>query len=79
MADARDAGRGARPSTRPRPIAVTHAGEPALREPLRTVLAKRRAREAVETRLLRDGVYGVGPRPDLIGRRAPAARGPARR
>ena len=53
-------------------IAVTHAGEPAMREPLGSILAKRRAREAVEARLLRNGVYGVGPRPDLIGRRVAA-------
>lgn len=53
-------------------IDVSHAGEPAVAEPLGTVLAKRRAREAVEARLLRHGVYGIGPRPDLIGRRVPA-------
>jgi len=51
------------------PIDVSHAGEPALTEPLGSVLAKRRAREAVEARLLRRGVYAIGPRPDLIGRR----------
>jgi hypothetical protein len=55
-------------------IAVTHAGEPALREPLRAVLAQRRARQAVEAQLLRHGVYGVGPRPDLLGRQVPDAR-----
>ncbi len=54
------------------PIDVSHAGEPALTEPLATVLAQRRAREAVEERLLRDGVYGIGPRPELIGRRVRA-------
>jgi hypothetical protein len=48
---------------------VSHAGEPALTEPLGAVLAKRRAREAVEARLLRRGVYAIGPRPDMIGRR----------
>ena len=51
------------------PIDVSHAGEPALTEPLGSVLAQRREREAVEERLLRDGVYAVGPRPELIGRR----------
>jgi hypothetical protein len=51
------------------PIDVSHAGEPALTEPLRSVLAKRRAREAVEARLLRGGVWAMGPRPDLLGRR----------
>jgi hypothetical protein len=58
-------------------IAVTHAGEPALREPLRAVLAQRRARQAFEAGVLRERVYGVGPRPDLIGQRAPAADGGA--
>ena len=51
------------------PIDVSHAGEPVLTEPLGSVLAKRRAREEVEARLLRRGVYAIGPRPDLIGRR----------
>jgi hypothetical protein len=53
-------------------IDVSHAGEPAIAEPLGTVLAKRSAREQVETRLLRHGVYAIGPRPELIGRRVPA-------
>ena len=39
------------------------------------MLAKRREREAVEARLLRDGVYAIGPRPDLIGRRVAARSG----
>ena len=60
------------------PIDVSHAGEPALTEPLRSVLAKRAAREDVEARLLRDGLYAIGPRPELLGRRAPAG-APARR
>jgi Sulfatase len=53
------------------PIDVSHAGEPALTEPLREVLAKRRARDAVEERLLRGGVWAIGPRPDLLGRPVP--------
>ena len=57
------------------PIDVTHAGEPAVTEPLGTVLAKRRERERVEARLLRGGVYEIGPRPDLIGRRVSARAG----
>ena len=57
------------------PIDVSHAGEPALTEPLGSVLAKRRARERVEQRLLRDGVYAIGPRPDLLGRRIAAGAG----
>jgi hypothetical protein len=50
-------------------IDVSHAGEPVIAEPLRSVLAKRAAREAIEAQLLRDGVYAIGPRPDLLGRR----------
>jgi hypothetical protein len=55
------------------PIDVSHAGEPALTEPLRSVLAKRRARDATEALLLRDGLWAIGPRPDLLGRRVPMA------
>ena len=55
------------------PIDISHMGEPVLTEALGSVLAKRRAREEVEARLLRDGVYAIGPRPDLIGRRAALA------
>jgi hypothetical protein len=51
------------------PIDVAHMGEPVLTEALSSVLAKRRARDEVEQRLLRDGAYAIGPRPDLIGRR----------
>ena len=51
------------------PIDISHMGEPVLTEALGSVLAKRRAREEVEARLLRDGVYAIGPRPELIGRR----------
>jgi Sulfatase len=51
------------------PIDVSHAGEPVLTERLGAVLAQRRERESVEARLLRDGVYAIGPRPDLLGRR----------
>jgi hypothetical protein len=51
------------------PIDVSHAGEPVLTEPLASVLAKRREREQVETRLLQGGVYAIGPGPELIGRR----------
>jgi len=53
-------------------IDVSHAGEPAVEEPLSSVLAKKRTRDAVEERLLRRGVYAIGPRPELLGRRAPA-------
>jgi hypothetical protein len=51
------------------PIDVSHAGVPVLTEELGSVLAKRGAREQIEARLLRDGVYAMGPRPELIGRR----------
>jgi hypothetical protein len=51
------------------PIDVWHMGEPVLTEPLVSVLAKRRARDEVEARLLRHGLYAIGPRPELIGRR----------
>jgi Sulfatase len=53
-------------------IDVSHAGEPAVSESLGYVLGKRAEREAVEERLLRDGLYAIGPRPDLIGRRVPS-------
>jgi len=35
--------------------------------PLSAVIEQREARDAYEARLLRHGVYGIGPRPDLIG------------
>ena len=57
------------------PIDISHMGEPVLTETLGSVLAKRRAREGVEARLLRDGVYAIGPRPELIGRRVAAGSG----
>ena len=53
-------------------IAVSHAGEPAVEEPLSSVLAKKRARDAVEAHLLAGGLYAIGPRPELLGRPAPA-------
>ena len=39
-----------------------------LTEPLDEIEAQRRERDVVEERLLRDGIYGIGPRPDLLGR-----------
>jgi len=39
--------------------------------PLATVLRGRRAHEREEARLLRAGVWRLGPRPDLVGRRVP--------
>jgi sulfatase-like protein len=56
-------------------IDVSHAGEPALTEPLSAVLAKRDERDEAEVPLLREGVWAIGPRPDLLGRRvAPGTR-----
>ena len=49
-------------------IDVSHQGAHVLTEPLSTIEAQRRERDAVEARLLRDGIYGIGPRPDLLGR-----------
>jgi hypothetical protein len=53
------------------PIDVSHMGVHVLTEPLESVEAKRAARDRTEQRLLRHGVYAIGPRPDLIGRPAP--------
>jgi hypothetical protein len=55
-------------------IDVSHAGAPVIVEPLRSVLAKRAARDALEAQLLRNGVYAIGPRPDLLGRRVAGGR-----
>jgi sulfatase-like protein len=51
------------------PISMMGNGEPGPTLALSTLLAARRSREAHEARVLRHGVYAVGPRPDLIGRR----------
>lgn len=59
-------------------IDVSHAGKPVLTARLGSILQNLRGREAVEEGLLRGGVYAIGPRPDLIGRRVsggPAAGG----
>ena len=50
------------------PIDVAHQGVHKLTEPLDEIEAQRRERDVVEERLLRDGIYGIGPRPDLLGR-----------
>ena len=42
-------------------------------QPLSTVVESRTARERRERELLRRGVYAIGPRPDLLGRRVDAA------
>ncbi|HEX5618638.1 MAG TPA: sulfatase-like hydrolase/transferase [Solirubrobacteraceae bacterium] len=48
-------------------IDVSHQGAPVLTERLSAIEAQRRERDEVEARLLRDGIYGIGPRPDLLG------------
>ena len=63
---------GERPVDASTPIAVTGEGSPGEPVALGTVLDGRREREAAEARLLRGGEYAIGPRPDLIGRRATA-------
>jgi hypothetical protein len=50
------------------PIDVTDDGKRGRGEALATILERRRVREDAEARLLRNGLYGIGPRPDLIGR-----------
>jgi hypothetical protein len=58
-------------------IGVMREGEPGEPARLATVLDGLRARNAVEERLLRDGVYAIGSRPDLIGQRVEAPRAQA--
>ena len=50
-------------------VTVTGEGSPGTPVALETVLAGKRERDAYEARLLRNGDYAVGPRPDLLGRR----------
>jgi sulfatase-like protein len=49
-------------------IEVMNQGQLGTSRPLGDLLAARDARQAYETKLLRNGVYEVGPRPNLIGR-----------
>ena len=63
------------PWTAGAPVDISHAGVPAITVPLATVLRGRRAHERDEARLLRAGVWAVGPRP---GPRRPPRRGRAR-
>jgi len=51
-------------------IDVSHQNRHVLTESLSSIAAKRRERDVVEEELLRDGIYGIGPRPDLLGRSA---------
>ncbi len=67
--------RSASPSS---PVDVTRAGGPGQTQSLVRVLAARKERDAYEARLLRHGLFAIGPRPDLVGRRvdvAPSATG----
>jgi hypothetical protein len=50
-------------------IAVMDDGAQGRQYELGSLLEARRKREAFEARLLRRGLYGFGPRPELIGRR----------
>lgn len=52
------------------PIAMLGDGVPGPTVPLASLVDDFREREAHEARVLRAGVYAVGPRPDLIGRPA---------
>jgi hypothetical protein len=66
---------GQRPVDPDAPVNISHAGEHVLTQPLHSVLAKRDTQDAIETQLLRDGPYAIGPRPELIGRRVTEAAG----
>jgi hypothetical protein len=62
------------------PIEVTDDGRAGRPVPLGVLLADARERNEAETRMLRHGVYAIGPRPELVGKttegvaRATAAR-----
>jgi hypothetical protein len=68
---------GERPVDGSASIGVMREGEPGEPAPLGTVLDGLHARDEIEERLLRHGVYAIGPRPDLIGRRVDAPRAQA--
>jgi sulfatase-like protein len=56
-----------RPQTQDADIQLYDNGKLGEHFDLATVLAQYRKRQAYETRVLRAGPYGIGPRPDLIG------------
>jgi hypothetical protein len=58
--------RGVDPGTQ---IAAMDDGKPGTPMPLGALLESVRERERTEQALLRDGVWKIGPRPDLVGRR----------
>ena len=60
---------GERPVDDAAPIEVTDDGRAGRPVPLGVLLADARERNEDEARMLRHGVYAIGPRPQLIGRR----------
>ncbi|HEX5617882.1 MAG TPA: sulfatase-like hydrolase/transferase, partial [Solirubrobacteraceae bacterium] len=56
-----------RPTTQDADVQLYDNGKLGDHYPLSTVLAQYRKRQAYETRILRAGPYGIGPRPDLLG------------
>ncbi len=60
---------GERPVDDDAPIEVTDDGRAGRPVPLGELLADARERNEAEARMLRHGVYALGPRPELIGRR----------
>ena len=57
-----------RPATSDEQVQLFDDGKPGTRYPLSQVLDGYRDRQAYERRILRGGPYGIGPRPDLLGR-----------
>jgi hypothetical protein len=66
-----------RPTTQDAQVQLFDNGKPGETFDLSTVLAQYRKRQAYETRILRRGPYGIGPRPDLIGRQVDEAAAPS--
>jgi hypothetical protein len=62
-----------RPASPASPVAVTSATQPGQTRSLARVQAARMERDVHEARLLRHGVFALGPRPDLVGSAAGAA------
>ena len=69
-----------RPTTPDADVQLYDNGKQGKTFDLATVLAAYRKRQAYESRILRRGPYGIGPRPDLLGKRvedtAPVPDGP---
>jgi len=57
-----------RPTTPDADVQLFDDGKPGKTFDLEQVLAAQRERQNYETRILRRGPYGIGPRPDLIGK-----------